>query len=179
MPTHTTKGRPVSRTERALTEEQAREIIESTDHCVLATCDAAGVSYAVPVTPVLVGSVIYFHATARPDSRRRDNLLAHPDVSLCFIGKANTLPDLYAVDYASAIVQGRASRVTDSDVKMAAMKLFLKRHAPGNDPAADDAYLQGAWDKFEVWRVDIESMTAKARCAAHWQKGVSLGRVDR
>ncbi|MGN1149587.1 MAG: pyridoxamine 5'-phosphate oxidase family protein, partial [Sutterella sp.] len=68
--------------------------------------------------------------------------LANPRVSLCFIGKAVTLPEWYSVDFASAVVTGTASPVTDEDEKMKAMKAILKRHAPGNSDARNDVQFE-------------------------------------
>lgn len=162
----TTKNRPVSRAERALTEEQALGIVHAVPHCVLSTCDAAGIPYGMPVTPVLLDGSLYFHGTARPESRRRENLLVNPEVSLCFVAKDETLPEQYSVDYASAIVAGRAHLVTDEAEREKAIRAIIARHAPGNDPMANENTISHALPATQIWRVEIESVTGKARCGA-------------
>lgn len=177
---NTTKNRPVSREERALTAAQAREVAAASPWCVLSTADAAGVPYGVPVTPVLVGDSVYFHSTARPASRRRENLEANPEVSLCFVGKANPLPERYSVDYASAVITGLASLVTEETERLAAMRAILARHAPGNDPEADAKTLENGMGYTQIWKVHITGITGKARCGAEkWRPGVSLRTVER
>lgn len=167
-----TRGRPPGRPERALTGEQALELIAGTAHCVLASADAAGVPYAVPVTPVFANGALYFHGTAKPSSRRSANLRMNPEVSLCFIGKAKTLPEQYSVDYASAVVAGRALLVTDEAERLRAMRALLARHAPGNDPEKDRQYLESGLQFAQVWKIEIESVTGKARCgSAKWNAG--------
>ena len=52
------------RKERELTVDQAWEVVEGTDHAVLATVDDEGNPYGVPITPVAADRKrIYFHAT--------------------------------------------------------------------------------------------------------------------
>ena len=88
VPHESTVNRPMRRKARELTLDQAREVIEAAEHAVLATCDAEGFPYAVPVSPVMVGDAIYFHSTGLPGGRKADNMLMNPNVSLCFIAKA-------------------------------------------------------------------------------------------
>lgn len=102
------------RKERELTVDQAWEVVEGTDHAVLATVDDEGNPYGVPITPVAADRKrIYFHATGKPGGRKSDNMKMNRRVSLTYIGKELTVPELYTVDYASAIVEGTASIVTD------------------------------------------------------------------
>lgn len=72
-----------------LTLDQAHEVIEAAEHAVLATCDAEGFPYAVPVSPVMVGDAIYFHLTGLPGGRKADNMLMNPNASLCFIAQGH------------------------------------------------------------------------------------------
>ena len=173
-----TKDRPLRRTARALTREQALEVIDFTDHAVLSTCDPAGNPYGTAVSPVRVGDVLYFHSTGLPGGRKTDNMLANPRVSLCFIGKAVTLPKWYTVDFASAVVTGTARPVTDEDEKMKAMRAILRRHAPGNSDARNDVQFEVRMPWAAVWRIDIENVTGKARGAAKWEAGKSLNEVQ-
>ena len=48
--------RPMRRTDRILTLEEAKEVIRHTPHAVLATADASGQPYGVPISPALVGN---------------------------------------------------------------------------------------------------------------------------
>ncbi len=173
-----TAGRPLRRTERKLTRDQAIEVIEATDHAVLSTCDEAGFPYGVPVSPVLCGSALYFHTTKTPGGRKSDNMLMNPKVSLCFVAKATTLPEWYSVDFASAIVTGRARPVEDPDEAGMAFAAFLRRHAPGNSAERNRVQGRVRGPLAMLWRVDIVSITGKARGAAKWETGKSLREVQ-
>lgn len=51
-----TAHRPLRRKARELTLDQAKEVIDFTEHAVLSTCDLDGHPYGVPITPVRVGN---------------------------------------------------------------------------------------------------------------------------
>ncbi|MDO5531755.1 pyridoxamine 5'-phosphate oxidase family protein [Sutterella sp.] len=173
-----TVDRPLRRKARELTLEQAREVIEFTEHAVLSTCDSEGNPYGVPISPVLVGNVLYFHATAQPGGRKADNMLMNPRVSVCFIGKATTLPEWYSVDFASAVVTGRASPVTDKDEQIRAWTAILKRHAPKNSAERNSVQGRVRGPLAMIWKIEIERITGKARGAAKWEAGKSLTEVQ-
>jgi nitroimidazol reductase NimA-like FMN-containing flavoprotein (pyridoxamine 5'-phosphate oxidase superfamily) len=56
-----TAFREVRRSDRALSENQAREILARAEHGVLATLGTDGWPYAVPVNHVLSGDTLYIH----------------------------------------------------------------------------------------------------------------------
>ncbi|MBQ8829547.1 MAG: pyridoxamine 5'-phosphate oxidase family protein [Burkholderiaceae bacterium] len=163
-----TEFRKLRRVERALDENASIDIIKHTDHAVLSTADATGVPYGVPITPVLVGNALYFHSTGEMGGRKADNMLMNSKVSVCFIGKAHTLPEVYSVDFASVIVSGKASEVTDNQEKILAMKELLKRHAPNNSKERNMIQAKIRYPLISVWKVKIESICGKARAAKIW-----------
>lgn len=174
----TTEERPMRRSERALSADAALEIIRCSNCAVLSTADGAGVPYGVPVTPVLVGNTLYFHSTGRPGGRKADNMLANNKVSLCFIGKSFLIPEFYSVDFASVVVAGIVSEVREEAEKMQAMQALLKRYAPNNSDERNAVQFAHRFPLLSVWRVDIESITGKARGASLWQGAQSLKEVQ-
>lgn len=173
-----TIGRRQRRQPRAMTLEQALEVINATEHAVLSTCDLEGNPYGVPVSPVLDGNKLYFHATGLPGGRKEDNMLMNPKVSLCFIGKSTTLPEWYSVDYACAVVRGKATKVEDPDEKLKAMKMILLRHAPQNSEERNRVQFEHRYPLVAIWRVDIEEITGRARGAQKWIPGKSIHEVQ-
>lgn len=169
-----TKDRPLRRTERELTPEQTYEVIRATEHAVLSTADDDGNPYGVPVTPVLIDGALYFHSTGWAGGRKEDNMLMNPRVSLCFIGKSMTVPNLYTIDFASAIVTGRASKVTDEKERERVMREIVARLAPQNSKARNDIQFANRFALVALWKVEIEKATGKARAAKAWKAGRSL-----
>ena len=173
-----TADRKLRRKPRELTREQAIEVIEATPHAVLSTADLDGNPYGVPVSPVLEGDHIYFHSTGMPGGRKEDNMRMNPKVSPCYVAKATTLPEWYSVDFASAVVKGTASPVTDEKEKRHAMDLILARHAPQNSKIRNDVQFTNRYPLAAVWKVKIEDIQGKARGAAKWVKGKSIHEVQ-
>ncbi len=166
----TTANRPVRRRNRCLTQEEALEVLLATDHAVLSTVDAAGIPYGVPVSPVYVDGKIYFHGLSLAGGRRADNIAANPNVSLCFIQKQTTLQEHYSVDYASAIVSGRAHRVTDPGECQVALEALCRRHCPDRPVEEWRAEIRKHAKATGVWRIDIDSITGKSRAGSRVKK---------
>ena len=173
-----TVDRSLRRKSRELTLEQAKEVIEFTEHAVLSTCDKAGYPYGVPISPVMVGDVLYFHASAAPGGRKSDNMLMNPHVSVCFVAKATTLPQWYSVDFASAVVTGKAYPITDPKEREKAFAAILKRHAPENSDVRNKKQLEVRGPLAQIWKIEIERITGKARGASKWEKGKSIYEVQ-
>jgi hypothetical protein len=174
----TTENSPLRRQARGLTEKQALEILQKTDHAVLSTADEAGVPYGVPVSPVWIGGSIYFHATGLPGGRKEENMRMNRKVSLCFIGKAVTLPEWYSVDFASVVVQGTATKVEDEKEKQMVMDALLRRHAPKNSAVRNAVQIKVRGPYAAVWKVTVEKLTGKARAAKVWRGEDSLKEVE-
>ena len=68
-----TTFREMRRADRALGEDEAREILARAEHGVLATMGADGWPYAVPVNHVLVGDTLYIHCAT--EGHKLDNIL--------------------------------------------------------------------------------------------------------
>lgn len=160
-------SRPMRRKDRELTAEEAWEIVRHTDHAVLACCDSSGTPYAVPVTPVCFEGAIYFHGTVDPEGRRNVNLTQNPRVSLCFIGRGETaadeIPASFTVNYASAIVEGTASQITDPAEKCRILKAIAGRHVPEAGPEAIRMHATQGEAAVSIWKIAVDSITGKAR----------------
>lgn len=155
--------RPMRRKDRELSRTDALRVIRACPHAVISTADADGVPYGVPVTPVLEGEDrLYFHST-RAVSRRSDNMLDNPAVSLCFMTDVRVDAEAFSVDYASVVASGRAALVIDEAERRHALELICARHAPEVPLERRDAQIGGGLKAVAVWRVDIERISGKSR----------------
>ena len=113
--------RAMRRKDRELSREETLTVIRHTPHCVIATVDESGTPYATPITAVLFEGAVYFHSSSDVTGRRYQNALQNDKVSIVWIGRGETaadeLPKDFSVNYASAIVEGRISLVTDEGEK--------------------------------------------------------------
>lgn len=162
----TTANRPMRRRNRCLSEKEALEILTTTDHAVLSTADAAGVPYGVPITPVYLNGALYIHCLCLPGGRKTDNMTVNDAVSVCFIRKQTTLPECFSVDYESTIVSGHATQVTDAEEWNRALVALCQRHCPTRTLEDIQAEIRKHAKATAVWRIDIESISGKARAGS-------------
>ena len=151
--------RDIRRSDRALTEEQAREILARAEHGVLATVGADGWPYAVPVNHVLAGDVLYIHCAV--EGHKLDNIAHAERVSYCAVAGARVLPAELSTLYESAVVFGRAALVTDPAEKRRALELLAVRFRGALSPEAEEAIATSA-SRTAVVRIRLERITGKA-----------------
>src|SRR5271157_1423244 len=120
-----TTFREIRRSERAVSEDEAREILARAEHGVLATVGADGWPYAVPVNHVLAGNTLYIHCAV--EGHKLENIAHEERVSFCAVASATVLPDKLSTLYESAIAFGRAALVTDPAEKRRALELLAVR----------------------------------------------------
>lgn len=150
----------IRRRDRALSEAEALDILRTAEWGVLATVDADGWPYAVPLNHAVVdGTLIVHSATA---GHKLDNLAANPKVSYCAVTQAEALPLELATRYASAIVFGHAELITAEAEKRAALRALGLRFAPEH-PEVVERELGKDLFRTAVVCIRIERVTGKAR----------------
>ena len=118
-------SRDIRRTDRALTTDEAREILARAEHGVLATVGEDGWPYAVPLNHVLAGDLLYLHCAG--EGHKLENISHEERVSFCAVASAAVLPARLSTLYESAIAFGRASLVTDPEEKRRALEALAVR----------------------------------------------------
>ncbi|WP_243286671.1 pyridoxamine 5'-phosphate oxidase family protein [Geothrix terrae] len=151
---------PIRRRDRALTEAEAMKLLDEAEWGVLATVDADGWPYAVPVNHAVVEGSLILHCATK--GHKLDNLAVNPKVSYCAVTLAEPLPAELATRYASVIVFGHAELIADEAEKRSALQALGLRFAPGH---ADVVAREIGKDLFRtaVVRIRIERATGKAR----------------
>ncbi|MBK7294608.1 MAG: pyridoxamine 5'-phosphate oxidase family protein [Holophagaceae bacterium] len=155
LPSH-----PMRRRDRELSEAEALDLLREAEWGVLATVDAEGWPYAVPVNHAVVdGDLIIHSATA---GHKLDNLAFNPRVSYCAVTLAETLPLELATRYASVILFGQAELVADGGEKHRLLQALGLRFAAGH---SEVVAREVAKDLFRttVLRIRILRATGKAR----------------
>lgn len=158
-----TKFREIRRSDRALSEDEARTILARADHGVLATLGTDGWPYAVPLNHVLSGDVLYVHCAA--EGHKLENIANEERVSFCAVACARVLPAELTTLYESAIAFGRASLVTDSAEKRLALELLAARFCGALSPEAVET-IATSGSQAAVVRIRLERITGKAHRAS-------------
>jgi uncharacterized protein len=151
--------RPMRRDDRALTDEQAIEILQKGEYGVLSTVSQDGQPYGLPVSFAYTGHALYFHSAV--EGHKLENLTANPRVSFCVVGAAEVLPDKFATRYESAIVFGKAFELT-GDEKHSALTEILKKYS-SDFLEKGEKYIHSDIGKTRVFKIEIESLSGKAR----------------
>lgn len=149
------------RSDRALSEEEARGILGKALYGVLSTVTSDGQPYAVPVSYGYDGGRIVVHC-APGVGQKLANIEAEPRVCFTVVGDVETLPGKFSTKYESAIVIGRARILEDREEKKAALHLLIDKYS--NDFQERGAkYIDSAVDKTCVLEIAIDQVTGKAR----------------
>lgn len=158
----TTENMSLRRNDRLLSEELAILAAASCGFAVLCTADTEGFPYGVPVNTVFLNGKFYFHGSSF-EGRRSRNMLSNPRVSLTFVPFESVDAEAFSTDYVSVIVEGKASKVEDTEEKKTALSAVASRFRPGlsEEPAA--AYIESAVDAVTVWSVTVERFCGKSR----------------
>lgn len=151
--------RPIRRSERALANEQAADILQKGEYGVLSTVSPDGQPYGVPVSFAYANNALYFHCAV--EGHKLDNLAFNPRVSFCVVGGTEVLPDKFATRYESAIVFGKAFELTGNEKRSALIELLKKYSADFLEKG--ERYVDSDIDKTKVFKIEIESLSGKAR----------------
>ena len=154
-----TSFRDIRRTDRALTDAQAREILARAEYGVLATLGADGWPYAIPVNYVLSGDTLYIHSAV--EGHKLENIAHEERVSFCAVAGATVLPAKLSTLYESAVVFGRATVVVDPAEKSMALELLAVRFCGAMTPEAEKV-IATSGSRTAVVRIRIERVSGKA-----------------
>ena len=154
-----TAFREIRRSDRALTEHQARQILARAEHGVLATLGTDGWPYAIPVNHVVCGDVLYIHCAM--EGHKLENIAHEERVSFCAVADARVLPAKLSTLYESAVVFGRAALVTDPEEKRRALELLAVRFCGALTPEAEKT-IAASGSRTAVVRIRIERISGKA-----------------
>ena len=146
----------------ALSAEQTEALLSRAHNCCIATINADGTPYAVPVHFAHEGDTIYFHGL--PAGQKIENINANPNVSLTvfemdgYILDADGKPCDTNTKYQSAIIAGTARVLDDYGQKLAALMLIVKKLTPH---LAGATLPQNMVNGTAVVAVTIKSITGK------------------
>lgn len=147
------------RKDRAITKDEAIEILIKGEHGILSMCTPENEGYGIPLNYVLNNHQIYFHCAAA--GSKLDYLRTNNKVSFCVVGNTTVIPSDFGTLYESTIVSGTTSEVDGNEKREALMKIIEKYSADfikeGNE------YIDKLYDRVSVIKLSIHSITGKAK----------------
>jgi nitroimidazol reductase NimA-like FMN-containing flavoprotein (pyridoxamine 5'-phosphate oxidase superfamily) len=151
--------RKIRRSDRAISESTAREILAKGEYGILSTVSSDGQPYGVPVNYACTQEFIYFHCAIK--GHKLDNLSGNNRVSFCVVGETEVLPDQFATKYESAIVFGQALEVFEEEKRQILLEL-IKKYSPEFIEKGRH-YIESDERKTRVYKIAIEAITGKSR----------------
>ena len=151
---------------RQLPIEETKALFEKGHHGILSVNGDDGYPYAVPVNYVYLNDKIYIHSAKygyKIDALNQDN-------KVCFTAILNSeiLPSHFTAAFESVVAFGKVTFLEDGDEKRTALTTFIDRFSP-DFKENGMKFLEGAYAKTAVLRIDVDSITGKAyRGGAKW-----------
>ena len=151
--------RPMRRVRQQLTKEACEQILRRGTSGVLAVLGDGGWPYAVPLSYVYDGGVLYFHCAK--SGHKLDALHGCDKASFCVIDKDQVVPGEYTTYYSSVIAFGRAREVTDPAGMRAAIEALARHYFPEDSAQNRDRAIGREWNALCIVRFTVEHMTGK------------------
>jgi uncharacterized protein len=151
--------REIRREDRALSRDDALELLRRAEYGVLCSIGPDGQPYGVPLNFCLLDDAIYFHSAV--EGHKLENIAANDRVSFCVVGDTEILPEAFGTRYASAIAFGTAEEVLDPD-KQRGLVALLSKYSPGFMEQGLK-YIEKMAPRARVFRIRIDRITGKAR----------------
>ncbi|GET25943.1 pyridoxamine 5'-phosphate oxidase family protein [Prolixibacter sp. NT017] len=152
-------NRPMRKQERRLSDEDTLELLRQGEYGVLSMSTPENEGYGVPISYAYAGDAIYFHCAT--EGAKLDFLRAHPHASFCVVGKTEVLPAKFSTRFESAIAAGTITEAAGDD-KRKGLLLLVEKYSP-DYLKEGKAYIDRAFDTVIVLKMNIESLTGKAR----------------
>ena len=159
------KMQGMRRIRQKLQDDEVREILYRAPYGVLSTSCEDGQPYGVPLSFVLTGLTIYFHAAAT--GQKLHNLKRDGRVCLTVVDEAKNMGDELTMAYRSVMVFGSVIPVQGEDERQAAFRLLSGKYAPGLSEENTAAYIKRHGPAALVLRMDVEYMTGKGNLTQH------------
>ncbi len=147
------------RKDRSIAESEVRALLGRGEYGILSTCGADGQPYGIPLSYALLDSAVYFHCAV--EGHKLANITVDNRVAFCVVGRAEVLPDQFAVRYESVVVTGRACEVF-ADEKQRALEGLLEKYSAGYREEGL-RYIAVHATRTRVFRIGIETICGKAR----------------
>ncbi len=151
--------REMRRKDKALTNNEMLEILQTAEYGILSTIGEDGYPYGVPVNYVYHNNKIYFHAALT--GHKLDNIAFNEKVSFCVVKDVELMPDDFNTKYKSVIAFGKVKEVPEAE-KKAIYVIILEKFSKDFMESGME-YMRKAGDDAKVFQIEIEHMTAKGK----------------
>lgn len=151
--------RPVRRTKKELSTEDAKRLLAESRRGVLAVNGDDGYPYAVPINYFYdeAANKIYFHGARA--GHKIDSIKACDKVCFTVYGNETVKEESWAPFVQSTVVFGRCHLIEDRNAAFALVKKFAMKYYP--DEQAVDEEIEKDGKAMQMFEIEIEHLTGK------------------
>lgn len=150
------------RSDRALSTEEARRILEKGEYGIMSTTGQDGIPYGVPLSYVVEDDMIYFHCAM--DGRKIRNITQHPEVCFTVVGAVQAVYDKgFSTWYESAMVFGTVRKIDNEQDKHRILLDLAAKYLPEHVAVHAEADIARSCAITEIYGIHICQMTGKAK----------------
>lgn len=135
-------------------------VLRDCEYATLATVNADGTPYCIPISVILHDHAIYFHSAK--DGAKLDNIAHNTHVCISGVRHTKLVPERFTTEFESAVALGTCRLVEDEGEKILALRLLCEKYA-GSNMAEFDSAIARSLGRTAVGRVDIMQITGKAK----------------
>ena len=151
------------RSDRALSVEDAKELLSRGTYGVLSTVGADGIPYGVPVSYAYAPEeeTLYFHGAAGV-GQKWENLQHCSKACFTVVGETEVLPQKFSTRYESVIAFGDVTICTDQAEKLTGLRHLVEKYS-ASFAAEGEAYAHRSLEQTDVFALRIRHLSGKAR----------------
>ena len=147
------------RKDRAISEAEARGLLNKAEYGILSTVSRDGQPYGVPLNFCVIEDCLYFHHAV--EGHLVENITGNPLVSFCVVGDTVLIPEKFGTLYESVILFGNIEEVFDAQKQAGLERLVAKYSSDFKREGRE--YIEKLWDRTRVFKIKITDISGKAR----------------
>ncbi|NLQ12294.1 pyridoxamine 5'-phosphate oxidase family protein [Olsenella sp. KGMB02461] len=157
------RPRPMQRRDRELSREDTIEILEAGGFASLATVDADGAPYVIPLSYVMMDGKLYVH-TGTAHGHFYENVIRDNRVCLTVVGEDAPIqrPGYGATRFASVVAAGRIYNVDDPVLFKQALARLARKYWPKLRKEVG-SIINNQLDVTAVWAIELDEVRGKER----------------
>lgn len=147
------------RKEKAISQDEILDVLNNVEYGILSTISGDNTPYAMPMNFAYKDNALYFHCAL--EGHRIENIKSNNKACFNVIDSVMLMPKDFNTKYRSVIISGEINIVEELTEKRAGIEAIVAKLSPEYKKEGLE-YIERAFNKMHVLKLDIENMTGKA-----------------
>lgn len=144
---------------RAIEQDEIMEVLETAEYGILSTISEDDTPYGTPLNFAYDNGVLYFHCAT--EGHKLDNIRYNANGCFTIVDSVELLASKFSTKYRSVVVFGKVQIVETPEEKKQGLIKIVEKLSP-DFVENGIKYIDGAFDRVTVLRMDVEHMTGKS-----------------